>query len=156
MGFKNSHLINAARAAQDAGDEAEWERLGKLIDKSQEECPHPADQHKAVRRGSKGWVKCMWCSKKLADLERSPTGRMQHSEPRLQNIPVPETPTGRRVKRAIQRLNIREEALSLARDLDDEWQCSGGLKHWTDEEKRSYIKRAADLASLVKEILRNG
>lgn len=153
MGLRNSHLINAARAAQDSSDDAEYERLAGLIEKSQEECPHPSDQHKAVRRGAKGWVKCMWCSKKLADLTQS-SGRMHCSEPALQNIPVPETPTGRRVKKAVRQLNIREEALGLARDLDDEWQCSGGVKHWTDEEKRSFIKRGADLASLVKEILK--
>lgn len=153
MGFKNAHLINAAAAAWGHGDDAEYERLAGLIDKSQEECPHPTDQHKAVRRGAEGWVKCMWCSKKLADLTMS-SGRMHCSEPALQSIPVPETETGRVGKKAVRQLGIREEALSLARDLDDEWQCSGGLKHWTDEEKRSFIKRGADLASLVKEILK--
>lgn len=45
------------------------------------------------------------------------------------------------------------EAARLARDLLDEWDCSGGVRYWTDEEKRSFISRAADLAAYVLEIL---
>ena len=49
--------------------------------------------------------------------------------------------------------SLEAEARTLAQDLLDEWECSGGVKYWTDEEKRSFIKRAADLSAYVLEIV---
>ncbi len=48
---------------------------------------------------------------------------------------------------------LRKELAEIARDLLDEWDCSGGVRYWSDEAKRSYIARAADLAAYVLEIL---
>lgn len=54
---------------------------------------------------------------------------------------------------AMEQAVVKTEAKQLARDLLDEWDCSGGVKYWTDEEKRSFIKRAADLSAYVLDIL---
>lgn len=155
MGSKNSHLITAAQAAKASGNSAKWERFCRLIEQSQEECPHPVDQ-----RRTPSWAKhtdsvlCLWCSKRLPNPNAASAGELCGSKLAVQSRSASADDADRASKEVGYQPGIREEALELATDLDDEWQCSGGVKHWTDEEKRSFIKRAADLASLVKEILK--
>jgi len=48
------------------------------------------------------------------------------------------------------------EVLELAKDLDELWQCAGPVRHWSDEDKRSFIHRACELAAaLVHEVKDN-
>lgn len=74
MGHANDDLIKQCEAARRDGNKEEWERLVAVIDQTQRECPHSAeDVHEATAAIQSGLTKpgdivrwCRRCSKILA------------------------------------------------------------------------------------------
>jgi hypothetical protein len=136
MGLKNHNLIVQHSQAKRDGDTEKMKIWAELIDKSQEECPHPISAQSMIRHKGRRYTLCKWCSKQLKDLgsvQISADKEKASNKPGQKPVPVSD----------------KAELVDLAKELDDEWQCSGGLRHWNELEKHSFISRASDLADMV-------